>query len=267
MTTMLEWLRNLKRDRLRDAPAPERWLEWFPERVPHYRSLSELEQQVLQDDTRILIAEKYWEGCAGQEITEEIQFTIAAQASLVSLNLERKYYPNVLSILVYPAAYRVRSRVVGPGGVVTEGYSHRLGEAWQVGPVILSWDDVRRGYQGQRDGRNVVFHEFAHKLDMLNGRADGTPRLYDDEAYERWHRVMTREWEYLTRAARRGHRTFLDHYGATQPAELFAVATEAFFEQPLQMRKEHPELYGVLQEYFRQDPADRLDALKYDDAR
>lgn len=260
-----EWLKNRKRDKLREAPFPERWLAYLEASVPHYAALTEPEQQVLQDDTRIFLHEKHWEGCGGLQLTEEMQVVISAQASLLSLNLERKYYPNVLSVLVYPSTYRARVRTVGPAGVVTEGYSHRLGEAWETGPVILSWQDVQTGGRNPRDGRNVVFHEFAHKLDMLNGRSDGTPRLYDDAAYERWYAGMKREWDHLVRAARYGRRTFLDPYGAENASELFAVATEAFFEKPLPMRDYHPDLYAVLQEYYRQDPADRLAALEYEE--
>src|SRR5688500_4153533 len=142
---MFGWLRDKRRERLREAPFPERWLELIEEYVPHYEALSALERQVLQDDTRIFVHEKHWEGCGGLELTEEMQVAIAAQASLIALNLERKYYPNVLSVLVYPSPYRARVRTVGPMGVVTEGYSHRLGEAWQAGPVVLSWSDVQRG--------------------------------------------------------------------------------------------------------------------------
>lgn len=259
---MFGWLREKNRERLRQAPFPERWVEWVEEHVSHYRYLSPLEQQVLQDDLRIFIHEKRWEGCGGLELTEEMQVIIAAQASLMALSLERKYYPNVPTVLVYPAAYRVKVRKVGPLGVVTESYEHRLGEAWdRHGPVVISWADAQTGGWNAEDGRNVVIHEFAHKLDMLNGAADGTPRLYDDEAYERWYEVMKAEWGLLTEVGG-PRRTMLNPYAGTHVAELFAVASEVFFERPRQMLHRHPALYDVLSEYYRQDPAGRIEALE-----
>lgn len=259
---MFGWLREWTRERLRQAPFPERWEEWVEAHVSHYRYLSPVEQQVLQDDLRIFIHEKHWEGCGGLELTEEMQVIIAAQASLIALNLERKYYPNVLSVLVYPAAYRVKVRKVGPMGVVTESYEHRLGEAWTQGPVVISWADAQSGGWNAEDGRNVVIHEFAHKLDMLDGAPDGTPRLYDDAAYERWYQVMKGEWDLLAevKGSRRG--SMLNPYAGTDVAELFAVATETFFERPRQMLHRHPALYGVLSEYYRQDPAGRIEAYE-----
>jgi Mlc titration factor MtfA (ptsG expression regulator) len=224
-------------ERIRTAPFPEQWLDILQNNVPHYTYLSETEQEVLQGDLRIFIAAKYWEGCGGLELTDEIQVTIAAQASLLTLCLPHNHYP---------------------GGVVTEGYDERLGEAWHIGPVVLSWSDSKAGGENPADGRNVVFHEFAHKLDILDGTVDGFPRLHDDASYHRWHAVMSEEWEVLVEG---GRATILDHYGSTNPGELFAVSVEAFFEKPRQMRSRHPRLYQVLKEYFRQDPGARLDAL------
>lgn len=251
------------RERIRTAPFPDPWLEYLETNVPHYTYLSETEQDMLRGDLRLFIAEKHWEGCGGLELTDEVQVTIAAQACLLTLCLPNNLYPKVQSIFVYPAAYAAPTRSVGPAGVVTEGVSFRLGEAWHTGPVVLSWQDAKAGGANPADGRNVVFHEFAHRLDLRTGAVDGFPRLNDEAAYERWHAVMSEEWEHLSAAAESGRATLLDHYGATNAGELFAVATEAFFEKPRQMRKSHQRLYGVLKEYYRQDPAARLDALPY----
>jgi Mlc titration factor MtfA (ptsG expression regulator) len=256
---MFSW--HNKRKRIRTAPFPDAWLEYLETNVPHYGCLSADDQEALRGDLRVFMAEKYWEGCGGLVLTDEIRVTISAQACLLTLRLPDKCYPNVRSILVYPAAYAARTRTVGPGGVVTEGASMRLGEVWQGGPMVLSWQDVKAGALNPRDGRNVVFHEFAHKLDMLDGTADGYPRLYDDAAYVRWHAVMLEEWERLQGQVEDSSDSILDPYGATDAAELFAVATEAFFEKPQQMRRRHADLYSVLKEYFRQDPAERLDSL------
>jgi Mlc titration factor MtfA (ptsG expression regulator) len=255
----LPW--QVDRERLREAPFPEAWREYLERNVPHYTFLSELEQEVLQGDLRVFIAEKHWEGCGGLTLTDEIQVTIAAQACLLTLCLPNNLYPNVRTILVYPATYVAPERTVGPAGIVTEGESVRLGEAWHEGPVILSWSDVVSGGRDSRDGHNVVFHEFAHKLDLMDGEADGYPRLHEDGDYPRWQAAMNEEWADLARQSERGRASVLDPYGATNAAELFAVATETFFEKPRQLHQHHPALYQVLKEYYRQDPLARLDAF------
>jgi len=260
---LFSWLQQRRRDRLRAAPFPEAWLEILQRNVRHYGFLSEYEQHALRSDLRILIAEKFWEGCGGQTITDEVRVTIAAQACLLTLNLKHDFYPNVQSILVYPSGYRAPRRQVDALGIVTEGKDHRLGEAWRIGPVVLSWADVQAGGTNPRDGQNVVLHEFAHKLDMMDGTADGYPRLHEDEDYPRWFEAMSAEYAELVRRSERGQASVLDHYGAENAVELFAVATEAFFEKPLPLRRRHARLYAVLQEYYRQDPADRLEALGY----
>ena len=259
---LFHWLRERRREKVRSAAFPERWLDYLRENVPHYTYLSDYEQEALRDDLRVFMTEKYWEGCGGLTLTDEIRVTISAQACLLILCLPRDYYPNVRSILVYPAGYRARDLAVNPAGVVTEGESHRLGEAWHDGPVILSWTDAKAGGVDPADGQNVVFHEFAHKLDMLDGAADGYPRLQTDADYRRWYKVMRREYDDLARNSETGRAALLDHYGAESAAELFAVATEAFFEKPRQMRNRHEELYALLREYYGQDPAARLDAVK-----
>ena len=203
----------------------------------------------------MLVEEKDWEGCGGLEMTDEIRVTIAAQACLLILNIEHEYYRRVTSILVYPAAYKTMpSR--GRDGVIREGQAN-LGEAWLRGPVVLSWDDARRGALDPKDGHNLVFHEFAHKLDMLDGAADGTPPLADQETLRQWFQTMTREFAALRDAAERGRKTVLDTYGATNPAEFFAVATECFFEKARQLRQRHPSVYELLKDYYQQDPAER----------
>jgi Mlc titration factor MtfA (ptsG expression regulator) len=249
---------TLNRKVVRSTPFPERWLAWLSVNMPQYGTLTEAEQEVLRGSIRRFIAEKYWEGCGGLVLTDEIKLTIAAQACLLILNLPQNSYRNVRSILVYPSGYRAKMRVVGPDGVVTEGMSHRLGEAWRDGPVILSWEDARAGGADPTDGRNVVFHEFAHKLDMGDGAVDGTPRLHEDAAYQRWFEVMSAEYQRLVADAEAGRTGVLDPYGAEDAGELFAVATEVFFERPRELRDHHPQLYQVLAEYYRQDPALRV---------
>jgi Mlc titration factor MtfA (ptsG expression regulator) len=131
----------------------------------------------------------------------------------------------------------------------------RLGESWHRGAVVLAWDDVLHGAADPRDGHDVVLHEFAHQLDQEDGAANGAPRLPKPSMYAAWARVLGEEFEGLAESREQHRRTVLDKYGATNPAEFFAVATEAFFEKPLQLRKRHAELYEQLAAFYRQDPA------------
>jgi len=251
---LLKPIRQSRRQRLLSAPFPTSWQTWL-DRLPFYAALDTRGQKRIKDDLRVLVEEKVWEGCGGLEMTDEVRVTIAAQACLLILNIEHDYFHRVTSILVYPAAYKTMpSR--GRDGVVREGQAN-LGEAWLRGPVVLSWDDARRGALDPKDGRNLVFHEFAHKLDMLDGAADGTPPLANQETLRQWAQTMTREFAALREAADRGRATVLDTYGATNPAEFFAVATECFFEKARQLRQRHRSIYELLKDYYQQDPAAR----------
>lgn len=252
---IFNWLKRRRRERILAAPFPAEWLEHLKKNVAVYDLLSPTQQSKLRDDLRIFIAEKSWEGCGGLTLTDEVKVAVAAQACLLVLGVEHDYFRRVETILVYPSAYRTPDGEVGPDGVVHED-SGRLGEAWHGGPVVLGWNAVRVGGQDPRDGRNLVFHEFAHQLDFLDGLADGTPPLRSAEQYRRWHEVMTAEYERLRTESNQGKATLLDDYGTTNPAEFFAVATECFFEQPVQMQKRHPDLYGVLSDYYCQKPAE-----------
>lgn len=257
---MFAWLQRIRRRRLLAAPFPPAWEVYLRENVAYYPLLTPEEQTRLRDNLRVFLSEKYWEGLEGVVLTDEIRITVAAQACLLTLNLPDPYYSNVQSILIYPTSYWAPERSVGPAGVVTEGESLRAGEAWERGPVVLSWNDARAGGRDPADGRNLVFHEFAHKLDMGNGHADGVPLLPDEDAYDRWVRVMQIEYAHLASQAALRHEEVLDHYGAKSPAEMFAVATEAFFERATEMRAMHPQLYALLRDFYLQDPAVRWDA-------
>lgn len=254
---LFSWLRKRRRASILAAPFPAEWLDHLKSNVSLYALLTDKEQQKLQGDLRIFAAEKTWEGCGGLTITDEIKVTIAAQACLLLVGVEHDYLDCVQTILVYPSGYRSPEGWVGPDGVVRED-TGRLGEAWHGGPVILAWDAVLLGGRDPRDGRNVVLHEFAHQLDFLDGMADGTPPLRDRAQYQAWHKVMTAEYARLVKESKHGKPKVLDAYGATDRAEFFAVATEAFFEKPLQMRQHHPALYELLSEYYCQDPAARF---------
>jgi Mlc titration factor MtfA (ptsG expression regulator) len=255
---LFEWFAEHRRQRVVEPPFPEEWLEVLNRNMPVYALLIADEQSRLRDDLRILLAEKSWEGCGGLELTDEIKVTIAAQACLLTLNRKHDYFANVESILVYPTDYHARDRRRDASGVVDETISDRLGEAWSNGPIVLSWFDVQKGGSNPDDGSNVVYHEFAHKLDVTDGEMNGVPLLDDDAQVATWAEVMHAEFENLVAAVEKGHETLLDPYGATNAAEFFAVATECFFEKPMQMLHRHPHLYHVLQGYYHQDPAARL---------
>lgn len=256
---MLRFLRERRRHEVTSQPFPEAWLGYLQENVPYYAMLAPTEQTKLRDDLRILIAEKNWEGCGGLTLTDEMRVTIAAQASVLLLGLDHDYYPTVESILVYPEGYVAPDRQRGPDGVVDAWPSARLGEAWLRGPIVLSWSDAEIGGSNSEDGHNVVYHEFAHKLDMNDGAADGVPLLHDQAEVEQYASVMSAEFDHLVRHSGQDQAKVLDKYAATNAAEFFAVCTEAFFEKPVRMRDQHPALYRVLRDYYRQDPAGRLD--------
>ena len=257
---IFDWFREHHRKALTEQPFPPEWEEILNRNVAQYALLTPDEQQRLRDDLRVFVDEKTWEGCGGLEITDEMQVTIAAQACLLTLNREHRYFPNVESILVYPTGYVAQGKAAEPGGIVVEGESHRLGEAWSNGPVVLSWQDVEIGGMNEKDGHNVVLHEFAHKLDQNDGAVDGVPLLDSDEQVEQWAEVMSQEYEKLVQASEHGRATLLDHYGATNGGEFFAVATECFFEKSVQMQHQHPELYELLKDYYKQDTAARQTA-------
>ena len=259
---LFSWLRRQRRSKLLSAPFPESWLRYLQENVACYAYLSEAEKAKLQDDLRIFIALKRWEGCGGLQITDEMKVTIAAQACLLVLNLDPdNYYARVSSILVYPSGFLIPGRFHGTDVIYEDGEAVS-GQAVYRGPVILSWEDVLAEGRDPSEGKNLVFHEFAHQLDMLDGGVDGTPLLKDEQLRRKWREVMTGEFERLKSASERGQGTLLDYYGARNEGEFFAVATEYFFDRPLEMRRRHSELYELLRDYYRQDPAARCEAAE-----
>ncbi len=225
--------------------------------VPYVSLLNDDEQRELEANVQIFLDEKTFAGCGGIQITDEIRVAIAAQACLLILGRETDYYPDLESILVYPAAYVANSQRAGEGGIVVESDQPRLGESWSSGQVVLSWSDVESGAADVRDGQNVVLHEFAHQLDTENPSGEGAPVLEHRSMYTAWARVLGHSYEKLLRDVDLHRRTVLDDYGATNPAEFFAVATETFFEKPKALKRKHPELYEQLRNFYRQDPQSR----------
>lgn len=260
---VIPFLTARRRKKMLDRPFSESRERVLADNVAVYKKLPEAARAKLRDFTRVFVAEKNWEACGGLKLTDDMKLVIGAQAALLLLGLgldplRDDLYPNLQTVLVYPAGfYSTQSRQVGSVGgvgIVSEGFTN-LGEAWHQGPVILSWTDAQRGGIDGSDGHNVVLHEFAHKLDMLDGAVNGTPLLESQEQVEAWKNVMTREYIQLSRSAALGVPTVLSPYGATNPGEFFAVATEAFFERPAELAAQHTELYDTLRGYYRQDPA------------
>ena len=238
---MFGWLTERRRKRLLEEPFPEAWDGYIEENVALVTRLDADQRQRLRELTQIFVAEKHWEGCGGLEMTDEIQVTVAAQACFLILGREHALYADVESILVYPGAMKT------PEGDAI------LGQAHMKGPTILAWNDVLEGGRG-KGKHNLVFHELAHKIDMVDGTVDGTPPLDDRGDLRTWAQVCSKVFLELRERVEDGKRTFLDEYAATNEAEFFAVATEAYFMQPAKLEQAHPELFAVLLEFYRFDP-------------
>ena len=226
-----------------------------------YSRLSPADRQELEGHIHVFLAEKRFEGCGGQEITDEVRVLIAAQACLLLLHRDTDCYPLLYSILVYPSSYIAKTWHWGKDGTITEGEQARGGESWPHGTVVLAWDGAIAGAVELNKNRNLVIHEFAHQLDEEDGVADGAPLLSGStnlwqihHRYQTWAKVLSAEFHQLRRAAEDGRETVLDTYGAQNPAEFFAVATECFFEKSAQLKERHPALYAELKEFYRQDP-------------
>jgi Mlc titration factor MtfA (ptsG expression regulator) len=233
---------------------PAHWDSIVDRNIPMVSNLNDAERSRLLEITHDLVATRHWEGCGGLDLTEDIQVTIAAQAAILVLGFPSNPYSQVDSILVYPSTFAPRRFSWTPSSDDDERQA-TLGEAWRHGVVILSWDAARSGATNPFDGRNVVLHEFAHQLDSEGGSFDGVPSLHDRSAYHPWTAMLEREFEELQRAEERGEQTVLDHYGATNRAEFFAVASEAFFEKPAALLRQQPELYRAFARFYQQDPA------------
>ncbi len=247
---MFNWLRDLRRRRTVARPFPDDWERTLENNARFFDPLPSVQKDRLRNAIKIFVAEKNWEGCGGQAMHDTHRVTIAAQMARMTLGFNEEYFDEVRSILLYPDTYLAKSQDM-IGSTVIEGNSARLGEAWYRGPVILSWVDVLATGREENYGRNVVIHEFAHQLDMRNGRhADGVPPIESKQLADRWLEVLHRDHQRLTEYCRSGIHTILDCYGATNPSEFFAVASEAYFEQPQQLLFDWPELHELLQQYY-----------------
>jgi Mlc titration factor MtfA (ptsG expression regulator) len=248
-STMFMWGRIFRRKRLQQQPFPAEWEAMLLRNLAHYRLLDTEERLRLQDDTKIFVAEKSWEGCRGLTVTEEMKVTIAAQACVMLLGVEHDFFSNVRTVLLYPAGF-----MMPPEEEWYESESVEIdGQAVPQGPVILAWDTVLAEARDLSTGHNLVIHEFAHQLDFADGYLDGTFDMAEGPG-ALWSSVLTAAYKQLRADLRQGRNPFLGEYAATNKTEFFAVATERFFTLPLQLRHHHPSLYELMVAGFGMDP-------------
>lgn len=230
---------------------------WEPVLAAGFEHWNQLAPDEL-DRMRMLVARfvhrTRWEAANGFRLTEDIRVLIAAQASMLLLGLDLDGYDDVTSVIVHPSTVRLRGEYSLGGSMRSSGVQTLAGQAHYRGPVVLSWSAARRGARFPESGQNVVYHEFAHQLDMLDGVVDGTPPLADEAARRRWMEVCTTAYD----TVRAQGSPVLRPYAGTNPAEFFAVATEVFFNRPIDVCEHEPALYHELRGYYRQDPAARL---------
>jgi Mlc titration factor MtfA (ptsG expression regulator) len=241
---------------LRRHGLPDDWVAIVTNQVAIWHVLDEDERAVLEGNADWLLRHKHWEAAQGFALTDEIRVTLAMQAAVPLLGLSVDEYREVSAVIVYPSAILSRGIYAGPAaGTVTDGSTPILGEAHdRRGPVIVAWDEAIAASRAPGSGHNVVYHEFAHKLDMLDALIDGTPPLESRAAVDRWVEVCTEPFHALRAGI---DRPPLQPYGATNPAEFFAVVTEAFFDVPVALEQHERALYDVLRDYYNQDPAAR----------
>lgn len=249
---VFDFLRR-RRDRFHQAPLTTEERAIIDANVPYVGRLPEEDRHELYGLVRMFLDKKYFEGCGGLTITEEMRVTIAAQACILLLHREGEVYPDLTTILVYPHAFRAPTQQ-RDGYVVTVGEQGRLGESSTRGVVVLAWDHISRATHHTAPGQNVVLHELAHQLDAEDGAMDGAPDLGRRSRYQAWASVLGESFEELTRTLEAGGSSVIDAYGATSPVEFFAVVTETFFERPEALRREQPALYEQLKSFYRQDP-------------
>lgn len=243
-----------RRAQWRRRPFPATWREILRRRMPFFATLPADLQLQLKGHVQVLVAEKPFVGCGGLKVTEEMRVLVAAQAALLLLNRPTAYFPNLREILVYPGAFVVQRDEHDGAGLVRQDRRVLSGESWQRGQVILSWDDVLAGAAAPADGRNVVIHEFAHQLDQQSGQANGAPFLGRRDRYAAWSATLGTAFAQLRHRLAHGEPTPIDPYGATAPAEFFAVVSELFFERPGALAQAEPALYQAFVGYYQVDP-------------
>ncbi len=253
---MTNWFGRWRRSRAveRQAIADAPW-QRVVARFSFLRALSADDLRRLRELTALFLDRKSFNGAGGLEMTREMQLIIAAQACLLVLNLDLDLYDDWVEVIVYPDAFVTDHEVMSEDGVVHRVRAPLSGEAWEHGPVVLSWRDAQGDYGD--DGYNVVLHEFAHKIDMRNGAANGFPPLHADMDRDAWTQAFESAYADMQHRLERGERTLIDSYAVEHPAEFFAVLSENFFETPDAIHADYPEVYRQLAAFYRQDPLTR----------
>ena len=253
-TGLLTWIRRARAARLlRNSRIPAlRWRDTVAQ-LPLAQQLLPAERHRLRELASEFLRIKAISGAAGLLVTDEMRSLIAAQACLLILALDMSYFDGWYEVIVYPDSFIVQHDEVDADGVVHGSRRVLGGESWSAGPVILSWADA----YPPRTAANVVLHEFAHKLDMLNGAANGMPPLHRDMQQATWTRVFQHAYDNLAQQRAQHHHSCIDSYALENPAEFFAVCSETFFMDPHCLQQAYPALYAQLRQFYRQDPLQR----------
>jgi Mlc titration factor MtfA (ptsG expression regulator) len=250
---MFRWLKEWRQEHIiqRSTITDVEWEGAF-QYLPLLQRLSEQEKVKLKRLTIMFLYYKSLEGIGDLQITTFIKLIISLQACLLILNLGLDWYDGWVSVIIYPGAFSRQSIEIDEYGIEHIGRAHLSGESWQRGPVILSLDDSL--HHGEIDGRNVVIHEFAHKLDMRNGRANGFPPLHKGMSAQQWAKIFNDSFTHFETQIQQHIPIPIDHYAATSAAEFFAVLTELFFEKPTIILRNYPGIYDLLVQFYHQDP-------------
>jgi len=251
------WLRQriIKRSTITDA----QWSDTFAV-LPLLAGLTDEEKHELRELAIVFLHDKVFEGAHGFVVTQEMAMIIALQACLPILKLGLDGYDGWTAVIVYPAGFAPKRTVTDEYGVVHHVQSSLAGESWDRGPVILAWDETE--HAGVIDGHNLVIHEFVHKLDMTNGVANGYPRLHANMDPGEWVEAFSKGFEDFQHHCGRGKKMHIDCYGASSPAEFFAVLSEVFFERPAILQQQYGAIYDLMRQYYRQDSLQRLPGVR-----
>ncbi len=242
---------------IRHAIPHDLWEE-ATEQVTVFGGLSAVEKAHLRELATLFLYEKHFSGAQGVEVTPDMRVLVASQACLLILTLGMEYFDGWREVVIYPGAFRVSRDQMDEQGIVHHEDRALSGESWSRGPVILSWDDIQQERLGNHPGRNVILHEFSHKLDMLNGKANGMPPLHSGMDRHQWTLAFSEAYRQLQNSLEHHHRPCINPYAATNPAEFFAVVCEYFFSAPEILEQNCPDVYRQLRLYYRQDPLFRL---------
>lgn len=251
----IKYQRRQRREKLKNTTFNPAWVLILQKNIALYNKLPEPLKHKLHGLINVFLYDKVFSGYNGLQINDEIKVTIASQACILLLNRGDNLYPYLKNIYVYPGAFK-SMQTTSNGMVNTIEETVRIGESWQLGHVVLSWQHSKQGAMNGDDGHNVVYHEFAHQLDHEDGTIDGTPILDKAENYAAWSKVFSQEYTRLRKKITANKKTLIDGYGAMSEGEFFAVVTELFFERPILFKKEHAELYEELTKFYHLNPVE-----------